>query len=469
MEANLKGIVIGGVSSDSGKTTLTIGLIQLLRKRGFDVSVFKAGPDYIDPMFHKSVLKKPAYNLVPWLMEKEVIQYLFGKRSSESDFTVIEGVMGYFDGHSSENTIGSTSDLAQILQVPSLIVMNAGKMALTAAAIVKGIADFESPRMLKGVIFNKVNSDSHYRLLKDAIETHTPLKCYGYMPNIPTAHIESRHLGLMQANEIHDLEMKIETIANKLEETIEVDALIRDYDIQKNVGCFEPVMDQLESLKKKISAIGGLTIGVAYDNAFSFYYEENLRTLSEIGVKIVTFSPLKDNKIPPCCDGLYIGGGYPEVFAKELHENLTFRASLMKALNEGMPTYAECGGLMYLGQNIGTLKGETYDMVGFLEGYSMMTEKLQRFGHVECQLTYRGQMVAYRGHEFHKSVFEADTGLKRIIKVKKKKNEWTCGYHKKNVIATYAHNHFYSNLEFLDILISLWTSQKNEFSLEFFE
>ncbi len=469
------GLMIAGVSSGSGKTTLTIGLMRALKNRGIDVAAFKAGPDYIDPMFHRMATHGASYNLPPWMVDEDTLNYLYEKRSFGRDISIVEGVMGYFDGHSFESIEGSSAHLAGILEIGAVIIMDASSMALTAAALIEGLMRFHEPTRIKGVIFNKVKSPGHYELLKNAVETHLGITCYGYLKPSAGVELESRHLGLIQAKEDLEIETKIEMMAALVEETVDIERLFEDF---KNAvdqsgivaydGSGSPFIQvSLDRMRQELSKKGGLRVGFAYDDAFSFYYDENLETLREIGVSLIPFSPMKDDAIPDSVDALYIGGGYPEVFAEALMENLNMRASIRKHAQSRLPIYAECGGLMYLMQWLENSDGERFEMVGIFNGTSKMTDRLQHFGHVDATLQLKSGnqcddksvSILYRGHEFHHSVVDA-TGVDTAISVSGKKETWQCGYHAYNVIGTYVHNHFYSNLSFLEWLIMFFSQNK---------
>ncbi len=464
-----KGIIIAGASSGSGKTTLSIGLMRAFMNRGLTVQPFKTGPDYIDPMFHRKVLGTSSYNLPLWMVSDETIQYLFNKRNQNADITVVEGVMGYYDGHGVDSFEGSTAYLADLLELPVLLVFNASSMALSAAAIVKGFAEFKTPTRIKGIILNQVNSEHHYLMLKNAIEKHTGIKCYGYLPRNNEVVIESRHLGLLQAEEIVDLNAKVDKIAQQLEKTVNLDELYLDFEyIERPYSTPKKVDLLLTEIKQTLTFKGSLTLGIAKDQAFSFYYDENLETLEELGVKIKYFSPMEDEYLPEGVDALYFGGGYPEVFAGQLSANKTFREQLFLKLESGMPCYAECGGLMYLTDLIEDLDGWPFEMVGFFDVNTLMTKKLQRFGHTHINLVLedspefgKSYEISYRAHEFHKSILVEHQPVTKIIEASKRSKTWQCGYFREHTLATYAHNHFYSNLEFLAFLIDLWTINKS--------
>lgn len=463
-----KGMVIAGASSGSGKTTLSIGLMKALQKRGLKIQPFKTGPDYIDPMFHRKVLGTSSYNLPLWMVSDDRVKYLFKKRLADADVAVVEGVMGYFDGRSVKSLEGSTAYLAELLDMPVMLVFNASSMSLSAAAIVKGFKEFREPSKIKGVILNQVNSEHHYKMLKEAIESETGIKCYGYFPKNSDIVFESRHLGLLQAEEISDLNQKVDVISSQIEKTVDVDALLEDFIfLDEMIEVPTDVEDELIGIKQLLTKRGSLTLGVARDQAFSFYYDENLETLRELGVKLKFFSPMKDSYLPEQIDAIYLGGGYPEVFAGQLSANKAFREQLYLRLADGLPCYAECGGLMYLTDLIEDLESWPYEMVGFYDVNTLMTTKLQRFGLVDVHFESPEQLelertyaIDYRAHEFHKSIVVEHQPIDKLILTKKGSRKWQCGYFRKHALATYAHNHFYSNLEFLEFLIDLWTCRK---------
>ncbi|GAB6106191.1 cobyrinate a,c-diamide synthase [Fusibacter bizertensis] len=451
------GMMIAGVSSGAGKTTLTIGLMRALTNRGFKVAGFKSGPDYIDPMFHRLATKEPSYNLPSWMVPDNALQHLYHKRSLQYDISVVEGVMGYYDGHSTENIVGSSAHLAQTLNIPVLIIMDGSSMALTAAAIVKGLITFDEPTQIKGVIFNRIRSEKHYTLLKSAVETHTGIKCYGYIKPDEHVVLESRHLGLVQANEDEAIEKKIEKMALLVEETVDVSSIIQDFSnanpVTEDISNF--YHHKILALTDLIKLNKGLTLGIGKDLAFSFYYDENLKLLEEIGVKIVYFSPIYDTVIPKGLDAILLGGGYPELFAKEIEENESMKESLRAFALNGGAIYAECGGLMYLTDEL-VFDERSYKMTGILGGTSYMTKSLQNFGHVEAtfrEIDSMNEAVTIRGHEFHHSYVEIEHKIPQLIKVVGKNGERQCGYLKDNVIGTYVHTHFYSNLDFVDYLM----------------
>jgi cobyrinic acid a,c-diamide synthase len=467
------GIMIAGVSSGSGKTTLTIGLMRALRDRNLTVAGFKSGPDYIDPMFHRLATGNPSYNLPTWMVPDDALAYLYNNHSESVDLAVIEGVMGYFDGHDPSEITGSSAHLAQVIDTPVLIVMDGSSTALTAAAILSGLIGFQSPSKIKGVVFNKIKTEHHYQLLKRAVETHLPIKAYGYLKPNEEISLKSRHLGLVQAEEDVEIEAKIQTMAKMVEETVDIDGIIADFNtlqeqtsvdlISESVNLDKVSIDgskksynqyvekKVAQIKNRILQNGGLTLAYAKDQAFSFYYTDNLELLQAVGIKLIPFSPMMDSALPIQIDAVLLGGGYPEIFSEALEQNRAMRESIRDFIVKGGPVYAECGGFMYLTNSITDLNQNTYNMVGAIDADTVMTQRLQRFGHVEAE--FEGK-VSVRGHEFHHSQIIPQNDQSYHVTVNRKGKQHLCGLKYKNAFGTYVHTHWYSNLEFFDYLIS---------------
>ena len=418
-------------------------------------------------MFHRLAASGPSYNLPGWMVSDEIIAYLYQKRSMDTDFDIIEGVMGYFDGHTTDAILGSSAHLAETIDADVLVIMDGSGMALTAAAIVNGLVSFHTPSRIKGVVFNKIKSPYHYQLLKEAVEKHTGIKCYGYLCPDEDVILESRHLGLVQAQETYKIEDKIQKMANLVEATVDVEGILKAFkkkvDQKDAIGydkrgmITNPLDAKLDLLSKEAK---DLVIGYAHDLAFSFYYDENLATLRELGVTLIPFSPMYDTHLPTGCHGLYLGGGYPEVFAKILSSNLTMLRDIHSFGKAGRPIYAECGGYMYLTTAITTIEGKEYPMVDLFKAKAIMTDRLQHFGHVVSTITGLAESdIVYRGHEFHHSVVETQSDApKFLISVQRRDQNWPCGLYVNRTLGTYVHAHFYSNLELLDVLIKFWKS-----------
>ncbi|MBS2097406.1 cobyrinate a,c-diamide synthase [Carboxylicivirga linearis] len=443
------GFVIAGTNSGCGKTTISIGLMALMKSLGKGIAPFKTGPDYIDPIFHSNVLGTSSYNLDSYLLSESAINYLFQKHCFEKDVAIVEGVMGMYDGMG-VNAIGSTHQLSVILNLPVVLVINCKGLYQSVAAIVKGFTTLQPNARVKGVIFNHCSGKDYYQFLKEIVERECNVKCVGYLPANKDFELESRHLGLVQAEEVDHLSDKIEKLTNTLKETIDVDGLMEISKIEDGAP---------STYKFPVINLDGLVIGVASDKAFRFYYQDNIELLKELGAKLHYFSPLKDESIPDECNCLYIGGGYPEVFAKELSENKVLLEDIKVKIDKGMPAYAECGGLMYLTDKIMGVDDVIFPMVGVFNSSVQMTKKLQRFGYAE--LSYSGEITPC--HEFHHSKIIEDESsnnyeLNYQLKKPDRDLEWKCGLKYKNCLAGYAHIHFYSNPKFFEKIIDLWKS-----------
>ena len=444
----MKSIIIASNSSGGGKTTVTLGLMKALMNRGYEVQSYKVGPDYIDTAFHSNVTSRPSRNLDLFLMGEEGVKASFTRgiynleanvSGAAAQLGVIEGVMGLYDGKGI-TTEFSTAHVARTLELPIVLVISPKAQCATLCAEINGIINFEDANIV-GVILNNIN-ESYFRLLKCAIEKYCNLKVFGYVPKDERLNLKSRHLGLVQSSEIEDLDEKIGLCSGLIEENVDLEELIRCF---KHNDGYE---DKFHVDNK------AMRIAVALDNAFSFYYTENLELLAELG-ELIYFSPLKDNKLPENIDFLYIGGGYPEVFKKELSSNKDMLSSIKTALINGLRCYAECGGLMYLSESI-----DGFQTVGFFEGGSYMTDKLQNFGYAKLKVekvnSIKGKTLEINCHEFHKSYVELREE-KRFKLTKTMYNntnkDWDCGYIKSNTKALYAHIHFFGNSEFFKSFI----------------
>lgn len=449
VEDMTKRIVIAGASSNVGKTTFTLGLMKAMVNRGLRTQGFKTGPDYIDPAFHTHVTGCKSRNLDSWMLDEESIKHLYNTNSIEKDISIIEGVMGMYDGFSGDMTLGSTAHLSKILKAPVILLIDGSGIAASSAAVVLGFDMLDKDVNLAGVVINNVHGQKHYDILKAAIEKYTNVKCLGYLNKNSKIKLESRHLGLIPSVEVNTLDEKIEMIASMVEETVDIDEILKiasetELDVDYN-------FDKLALIEKNINMFKGLNIGVPFDSSFNFYYQDNLDLFEKLGAKVIYFSPIKDKEIPSNIDGLYIGGGFPEIFAKELSENESMINSIKTVANNGMPIYAECGGLMYLLDSISDINEVIRPLCGIINGSSRMTKRLQRFGYVEVEtredLIIGNKGLKFRAHEFHRSEVESNENTAYSV-VKKREtdtSEWECGFYRENILAAYAHNHFYSN------------------------
>ncbi|HBF37475.1 MAG TPA: cobyrinate a,c-diamide synthase [Firmicutes bacterium] len=442
--------MIAGTHSGCGKTTITCGILAALVKRGLKVQPFKAGPDFIDPMFHTFLTGRSSRNLDSWLLDEKTLAGLFIRNSADADISVIEGVMGLYDGFGGESIIGSTAHIAKIIQSPVILVIDGAGMSLSIAALIKGFQQFDPEVPLAGIIINNISNESHYQLLREIITMHLNLPVLGYLPKQAEFALGSRHLGLIPSEEIADLQGRMNLLAAAVEKTINLDLLIQ---IAHHAGKLNNSWTLNEIPAQKTS----VRIAVARDRAFNFYYADNLDLFHDLGAEVVFFSPLEDHQLPEKINGLYIGGGFPEVWAAQLQKNNSMRQSIHKKISEGLPTYAECGGLMYLSESITDNEGNLFTMVGIIPGKSQMTYSLQRFGYVEIEIQADNVIAkkgaSIRGHEFHFSQTQVSATVPHCFRVRKTKNgqdlkEWDCGFQVHNMLAGYAHLHFWSNTGF---------------------
>ena len=420
-------IVIGGTGSGCGKTTVACAVLKALKNRGLYVTAAKCGPDYIDPMFHEKALGIPSKNIDLFFTENDVAAALLAEHAKGSDICVIEGVMGYYDGLSFDSDLASAYDTAKAVSSPAVIVINAGGIALTAAALAKGMADFRNDSGIRGFILNNI-SPSSYGPLKKLIEKNTGLPVMGFLPKNSDFSIKSRHLGLVTPDEKTSL--AIEKMAEAAEKYIDLDMLIKTASEAEELSFNEIDAEPGKAFK----------LAAALDEAFCFYYADNLRLLKKLGAEIVFFSPLKDEKLPPDTDGILLGGGYPELFAENLSKNKNTMESIKNAIDDGMPCLAECGGYMYLSMEI-----DGFEMAGIFSGRARDTGKLSRFGYLELR-SDREYIDGIKGHEFHHWDMD-DTGNK-CTAVKPSGKIWKCMDFYKNVIAGYPHLYYWSKPEF---------------------
>jgi cobyrinic acid a,c-diamide synthase len=445
-------LVIAGTNSGCGKTTITLGILAALVQSGLRVQPFKVGPDYLDPMLHTFVTKTPARNLDSWLLKEKTLSYLFQKSAAGKDLAVIEGVMGLYDGLGGDSQLASTAHVAGIIGAPVVLVVNGAGMSLSLAALIRGFRDFDPTVKLKGVIINNINQAAYFQHLKGIIETHTGIKALGYLPSLPEVTFPGRHLGLIPSGEISDLAAKINGLAAQVARTIDLEMLLA---IAREAEAMAPA-----GLSSEITAkFTGVRLAVANDAAFNFYYRDNLDLFEMLGAELVYFSPLADSGLPAGLDGLYLGGGFPEVWAEQLQANAAMRGNIKQAVAAGLPTYAECGGLLYLTAQLQNHAGTVFEMAGALPAKSEMTTSLQHFGYVEIKLTAANVLGKpggrIRGHEFHYSVTQVDDRVSRTYQVAKAHQNkgvttWEDGYQLHNLLAAYPHLHFWSNPAFAE-------------------
>ena len=428
-------------ASGGGKTTVTCAILQALMDRNLNPVAFKCGPDYIDPMFHSEIIGAKSRNLDLFFLGEDKTRYLLEKNSAGSGLALIEGVMGYYDGIAMSHE-ASAYHLAQVTETPAVLVLDGRGSARTIAAVVHGMKTFRPDSGIRGVILNRV-SPMLYPRLKECIEAETGLTVYGYLPNLPDCALESRHLGLVTAAEVVNLKEKLKRLAAQAEKSLDLDGLLA---LAASAPALNPKPVELPDPVE-----GQPVIAVAKDKAFCFYYADGLELLEQMGAKLVEFSPLEDEALPEGTCGLYLGGGYPEEFAKELADNHSLLREIHDKILHGLPTIAECGGFLYLNRHLGDADGR-YDwhMVGAFSGDAHNTGKLGRFGYVTLTAQKDGLLCrageSFPAHEFH---YWDSTTPGTDFHAQKPQNDrgWDCAFHTPTLYAGFPHFHFWARPE----------------------
>ncbi len=480
MTANIPRVLLAGTNSGCGKTTVTCALLKALVNRKLNTVSFKCGPDYIDPMFHSSITGSVCGNLDSFFFDKNMLKYLLAEDSEGSDISIIEGVMGYYDGLELRSFKASTYEIAVLTDTPAILVIGARGASLSVLAIIEGFLNFSknADSNIRGVILNQCTQMT-YKILADEIIRRFGgrIKPLGFMPVMPDCSLESRHLGLITAAEVTDLNEKLQRLAEQAERSIDIDGMIdmarsaKDLEFENacesaiTLGEGVATVHEIATTSKKevteLSAadeagetaavqkqndnIPGVRVAIARDRAFCFYYEDSLRLLERMGAELVPFSPLDDEHLPPDIHGLYLGGGYPELYAEKLSQNKTMLEDIRAALYDKLPCIAECGGFMYLTERIAD-----HPMVGFLNGSCYDTGKLSRFGYINITaehdglLCKRGQSIA--AHEFHH--WDCDNTGDSFKAVKLSGKTWNAIVMTDSLYAGYPHFHFCANPKF---------------------
>ena len=426
-------------ASGGGKTTVTCAVLRAFLRRGLRPMACKSGPDYIDPMFHSRVLGARSCNLDLFFFSKSTARALLARNAEHAGVTVLEGAMGYYDGIAMSSD-ASAYDLARTTETPAVLVVDGRGRALSAAAEIQGFLAFRQPSQIAGVLLNRV-SPMLYPRLAETITKETGLPVFGYLPVMEDCAVESRHLGLVTAAEIEDLQEKLDRLAAQAEKTVDLDGLLA---LARTAPDLKDRLPELEPVA------GNLRIAVAKDKAFCFYYADSLRVLEDLGAELVEFSPLTDRALPAGIQGLYLGGGYPELYAKELAENASMRRSIHDAVLTGLPTVAECGGFLYLHRTLQDPNGKPWPMAGVLEAEAYPTGKLGRFGYVT--LTARtGSLLFKEGEtipaqEFHYWDSTAP-GTDFTARKPQSNRSWEAAVATKSLYAGFPHFHFASRPE----------------------
>ena len=424
----MRQILLTAMHSGAGKTVVTCTLLTALKNRGMDVHAFKCGPDYIDPMFHKEVLGVPSRNLDLFLQGESGVQSTLSRNGG--DFAVMEGTMGYYDGLNATDE-ASTWAVAHTLHCPSILILKPQGSALTTAAQVKGLLQFREESYLSAILLDGCKASVAERL-SQMLERETGLPVLGFLPPMKEAELPSRHLGLFTAGEITDLRSRFDTLARQMEQSVDMDALIQ---LSSETALSKPV----DKTQKKHCAIA-----VSRDEAFCFLYEDNLDALQRSGAELLFFSPLRDGALPSTADGVYLCGGYPELFAKQLAANTGMRQSIRSAVTCGMPTVAECGGFLYLQQCLEGNDGDSSPMCGVFSGTGVKTGTLQRFGYLvlsgesDSLLFRKGEAVP--AHEFH--YWDCTENGTDLLAQKADGRSWRCGFTGETLYAAFPHIHF---------------------------
>ena len=436
-------ILLAAGASGSGKTLITCGLLQALVNRGLKVASFKCGPDYIDPMFHSRVIGTRSRNLDTFFTDGDRTRYLLAKNASDCEIAVMEGVMGYYDGVGGITSRASAYDLASTTDTPVILIVNSRGMSVSLAAYVKGFLEYKKDSHICGVIFNQM-SPMLYPRMKKLLEEELSVKVLGYVPKVEDCVIESRHLGLVLPEEIPELKSRLQKLSEVLEKTLDIDGIL-----ELAGGAPELAAPEPEMLIQKDTAFGYRTeekvrIGVADDEAFCFFYADNLNLLEQMGAELVRFSPIHDRELPEDLDGLLLSGGYPELNGEALEENQEMCTRIREVILDGMPCLAECGGFMYLHQEMEDMEGKQRRVCGVIPGRAYRTPKLNRFGYItltEKQDTGLGEIPA---HEFH--YFDStDCGTDFHASKPASKRGWDCIHDRGRLMAGFPHLYYYGN------------------------
>lgn len=432
--------LIGAPSSNSGKTTITLALLRLLKNKGYQVQPFKCGPDYIDTKHHSLAAHQPGINLDTFMMSNAHVKDVYARYSQKADVSIVEGVMGLFDG--ADKMQGSSAEISILLDLPVILIINAKATAYSVAPLIYGFKQFDPRVKIAGVIFNFVNTESHYRFLREACED-VGVEALGYIPAHEHIRIPSRHLGLVISAE-HDYEQIIQKAAEHIEKTVNIARLLE----------ISAAREQHIIPEKKYKVLPGekkLNIAVARDEAFNFTYYENMELLNQLG-KITYFSPMNDPCLPTA-DFVYLPGGYPELYLEELSSNHRMKKSVLAFCEKGGKVLAECGGMMYLGKEISDDKGTSFPMVDFLNMETTLKEGKLSLGYRSVQI----DETTLHGHEFHYSTCMEKSDIDSIGEVVNAKGVKvnTPIYRQKNVIASYIHFYWGENSKPLDILLSI--------------
>ncbi len=476
-------LVVAGTHSGVGKTTVAVGIMAALRRRGLVVQPFKVGPDYIDPTHHLLATDRASRNLDSWMVPKPALLELFQRACRGADVAVIEGVMGLFDGHGGADESGSTAEIAKLIGSPVLVIIDARSMARSAAAIAWGYSRFDPDLQVAGFLLNRIAGEKHFQMAREAIEDAGVGQVFGYLPRDPVLSLPERHLGLVPTPEEAPPEEYLGRLVELIESHVDVGGLLEaishqspanseqaDEGRESGVGnrssdseprTRNPALSTQHSALTRSSVPSPrpclfpgravprrAVIAVARDEAFNFYYQDNLDLLEAHGAELLYFSPVRDAGVPEGAGALYLGGGFPEMHAARLAANESMLESVRRAVAAGMPVYGECGGLMFLSEGIVGPAGERFPMVGAVPGWCSMAEKRLNLGYVEVRSRAPGPLgpAGYfaRGHEFHYSRWEGLDPSAAAYEVINQSGRAE-GFARGSLLASFAHIHFAAN------------------------
>ncbi len=452
-------LVIAAPHSHAGKTTITLALMAALSRRGLRVAPFKVGPDYIDPQLHRRAAGRASYNLDTYLVRPDRVQATFAHATHGADIAMIEGVMGLFDGSSPTSRVGSTAEVAALLQAPIILVVDASGMAASVGALVRGFRTYDPDAWVAGVILNRLGGEGHYRYVLPALEPEG-IEVLGYFPKQLDIAIPERHLGLLPASEEDRVTPLLDRLSERVEQDIDLD---RTLALARQAPVLSPT-DTTQSPSQRVAP--RVRVAWAQDEVFHFTYQENLDRLCAAGADLVMFSPLRDATLPEPIDAIWLGGGFPELHAEALAANTSMRRAIRTAGENGLPIYAECGGFMYLCDWLEDPHGRRYPQVGLISGGTRMTERLQQFGYAEATFLHdtllgpKGTTV--RGHRFHYSVYEpgdAPPDCAYRITRRRTGERYVEGFCHHNVLATYFHIHLGSQPQMAANLVNFCARQ----------
>lgn len=455
-------IVVAGTNSGVGKTSITLALVSALKRRGLTVQAFKVGPDYLDPTYLSIAAGRPCYNLDGWMTGEDYVRGLFLSKAATADIAIIEGVMGLFDGSDPVHSNGSTAEIASWLSSPVLLVVNVHGMARSISALVRGYSQFDPNVRVAGVIANQCGSERHGFWLGESLKAFGMPPVVASVPRGALPALPSRHLGLVTADDRNLPDTLLGQLAEAMERHGSVDEILG---IARNA----PPLERISSQAERWRSPRPVTLGVAHDAAFHFYYQDNLDALEASGCRLIRFSPLSDCALPDGLDGVYLGGGYPEEYAQTLSENRGMRQAVRDFAAAGKPIYAECGGLMYLSMGIESLDGKRFEMVGLLPRWTRMLGRLKSLGYAEVTLVedslFGKAGDKLRGHEFHYSELigppAPEVECQPIYLVKRMRSDslepegFQCG----SILASYIHAHFASRGDAVKHFVSLCSRQ----------